>query len=109
MLSKENFSKNHIEFLRKSGKVDPAILERSIYALGLLDVLAGVGLPFIFKGGTAVMLLSESPKKLSTDIDIVSTGWAYSARGERFSGISRKNQTFSFVSTKIHYIIIILC
>lgn len=71
MLSKENFSKNHIEFLRKSGKVDPAILERSIYALGLLDVLAGVGLPFIFKGGTAVMLLSESPKRLSTDIDIV--------------------------------------
>ena len=71
MLSKENFSKNHIDHLKESRKVDPVILERSIYALGLLDVLARVGLPFIFKGGTAVMLLSESPKRLSTDIDIV--------------------------------------
>ena len=71
MLSKENFSKNHIKLLKETRKVDPSILERSIYALGLLDVLARVGLPFIFKGGTAVMLLSESPKRLSTDIDIV--------------------------------------
>lgn len=52
-------------------KVDKSILERSIYALGLLEALARVGMPFIFKGGTSLLLLLESPMRLSTDIDIV--------------------------------------
>lgn len=52
MLLEQNFSLEHIEEVRGSRKVDKTILERSIYALGLLEALARVGLPFIFKGGT---------------------------------------------------------
>ena len=46
-------------------------MERSIYALGLLEALVTVGLPFVFKGGTSLTLLLKHPKRLSTDIDIV--------------------------------------
>jgi predicted nucleotidyltransferase component of viral defense system len=31
------------------------------------------GLPFIFKGGTAVMLLQKRPKRFSIDLDIIVT------------------------------------
>ncbi len=58
-------------WVRGSRKVDKTILERSIYALGLLEALARVGLPFIFKGGTSLLLLLDSPMRLSTDIDFI--------------------------------------
>lgn len=64
MLSEQNFSLEHIEDVRGSRKVDKTILERSIYALGLLEALARVGLPFIFKGGTSLLLLLDSPMRL---------------------------------------------
>ena len=47
------------------------MLERTVYAFGLLEALARVGMPFIFKGGTCLMLLMEQPRRLSTDIDII--------------------------------------
>lgn len=71
MLSKENFNEEHIRNLQKNSKRDPLLLERAIYAFGLLEALAIVGLPFIFKGGTCLMLLMEKPRRLSTDIDII--------------------------------------
>lgn len=71
MLARENFTINHINEVKDNKKVDPAILERSIYALGLLEALAKVKMPFIFKGGTSMMLLLDKPKRLSTDIDII--------------------------------------
>ena len=71
MISKLNYSLEHIEEVRGLKKVDKTILERSIYALGLLEALARVGLPFIFKGGTSLLLLLDSPMRLSTDIDII--------------------------------------
>ncbi len=37
----------------------------------LLEGLFKSGLPFIFKGGTALMLLMNSAKRLSIDIDII--------------------------------------
>ena len=46
MILEQNFSIEHIEEIRGSRKVDKTILERSIYALGLLEALARVGLPF---------------------------------------------------------------
>ena len=61
----------HIEDIKSSRKVDKTILEKSIYALGLLEALATVGMDFIFKGGTSFTLLLDSPKRLSTDIDII--------------------------------------
>ena len=52
MLSKDNFSKEHIDELRAKYKRDPALLERTIYAFGMLEAITQVNLPFIFKGGT---------------------------------------------------------
>lgn len=71
MLSKYNFSKEHIDELKVKYKRDPALLERTIYAFGMLEAIAQVKLPFIFKGGTCLMLLLNNPARLSTDIDII--------------------------------------
>ena len=71
MISKESYTLEYIEYMKGSRKVDKTILERTIYALSLLEALARAGLPFIFKGGTSLLLLLDSPKRLSTDIDII--------------------------------------
>jgi len=71
MLAKENFSLEHINELREATKLDPALLERCVYAFGLLESIVRVGMPFIFKGGTSLMLLLAHPMRLSTDIDII--------------------------------------
>ncbi len=71
MITKESFAENHIRNLQKTSKRDPVLLERAVYAFGLLEALARVGMPFIFKGGTCLMLLMDTPRRLSTDIDII--------------------------------------
>lgn len=71
MIIKENYSEEHIRVLQKISKRDPGLIERTLYAFGLLEALAKVGLPFTFKGGTSFLLLLEKPMRLSTDIDIV--------------------------------------
>lgn len=71
MIRRESFSEEHIRLLQKNSKRDPGIIEKTIYAFGLLEALASTGLPFIFKGGTCLMLLLDKPKRLSTDIDII--------------------------------------
>ena len=57
--------------LQRESRRDPALLERTIYAFGLLEAIALAGLPFVFKGGTCLMLLLKEPHRLSTDIDII--------------------------------------
>lgn len=71
MLKRENFTEEHIRNLQQSSRRDPVLLERAVYAFGLLEALARVEMPFIFKGGTCLMLLMDSPRRLSTDIDII--------------------------------------
>lgn len=71
MLKKENFTEEHIRMLQRESRRDPALLERTIYAFGLLEAIALAGLPFVFKGGTCLMLLLKEPHRLSTDIDII--------------------------------------
>lgn len=71
MLKKENFTEEHIRELQKASRRDPILLERTVYAFGLLEAITRVGMPFIFKGGSCLMLLLKEPKRLSTDIDIV--------------------------------------
>ena len=61
----------NIQRLQKNYKKDPALLERVVYAFGLLEALCLAGLPFVFKGGTCLMLLLKHPMRLSTDIDII--------------------------------------
>lgn len=71
MLRQENFSEEHIRELQRTSRRDPVLLERAVYAFGLLEALVKVGTPFIFKGGTSLMLLMQHPRRLSTDIDII--------------------------------------
>lgn len=71
MIDKITYEKEYIERLQLESKNDPMLIERTIFAFGLLEALVRVGLPFIFKGGTCLMLLLEKPKRLSTDIDII--------------------------------------
>jgi predicted nucleotidyltransferase component of viral defense system len=71
MLMNDSFTLEHIKKIRGRTNVDISILERCMYALALLEALVQVGMPFIFKGGTSLLLLLEKPSRLSTDIDII--------------------------------------
>ena len=52
-------------------KADKILIEKVIRALLLLEGLAQTGLPFIFKGGSSVMLLQQNPRRFSIDVDII--------------------------------------
>ena len=55
----------------RENKADRILVEKAIRALALLEGLANSSLPFIFKGGTALMLMFQKPHRLSIDIDII--------------------------------------
>ena len=65
----------HIDWIKeasaKNNKADKILVEKVVRALLLLEGLSASGLQFIFKGGTALMLLQGSTKRLSIDIDII--------------------------------------
>ena len=71
MILKETFTKKHIDEIIKDKKCDPAILERAIVALGLVEALVKSNCNFIFKGGSSLMLLLPDINRLSTDCDII--------------------------------------
>jgi predicted nucleotidyltransferase component of viral defense system len=74
MISRESFTVDWINRKRqekKYSKVNPPIIEKMIHALGLLEALVRQGLAFIFKGGTALVILLDEPKRFSVDIDII--------------------------------------
>lgn len=50
---------------------DKILVEKAIRALRLLEGLVDEKVEFVFKGGTSLMLLLESIKRLSIDIDII--------------------------------------
>ncbi len=59
MLVKENYTADNIFRLQSETETDPSIIERTIFAFGLLEAIRSVDMPFIFKGGTSLMLLQE--------------------------------------------------
>ena len=71
MLLRENFTAEHILKLREETGADPSILERTIFAFGLLEAIRRVDMHFIFKGGTSLLVMLDEPRRLSTDIDII--------------------------------------
>lgn len=72
MIGKNSFTKAHITSIKKTYKnLDEFLIERMIFAFGLLESLVRVNLPFVFKGGTSLVLLLNKPYRLSTDIDII--------------------------------------
>lgn len=71
MISRDVYQAEYVRFLQERYRKDPSLLERVLFAFGLLEAIATVGMPFIFKGGTALMLILDHPLRLSTDIDIL--------------------------------------
>ena len=72
MIDKENITIDWINKVSKENRnADKILVEKVIRALLLLEGLVKEKLPFIFKGGTALMLLLDSSKRLSIDIDII--------------------------------------
>ncbi|MDR0294823.1 MAG: nucleotidyl transferase AbiEii/AbiGii toxin family protein [Prevotellaceae bacterium] len=60
-----------IQVSKKYRNIDKILVEKVIRALLLLEGLAKQNIDFVFKGGTALMLLLDSTKRLSLDIDII--------------------------------------
>ena len=60
MINPDTFTAGHIRGIQQQGKQDPALVERTIFALGLLEAIARSGLPFIFKGGSVLLKNSQS-------------------------------------------------
>ena len=74
MILPETYTKPWIEGFRNQFKTaDTGIIEKMILALSLLEELANQKIEFIFKGGTALVLLFEKTLRFSTDIDIITT------------------------------------
>ena len=72
MIAKDSLQPEWIKKISaENRKADKILIEKVIRALLLLEGLVESGLPFIFKGGTAVMLLQKIPKRFSIDLDII--------------------------------------
>ncbi len=70
MINKDSLKIEWITETAKKHKSDPILVEKVVRALYLLEQLKKSNLDFIFKGGTALMLLLPEPKRFSIDIDI---------------------------------------
>lgn len=97
MLLHENYTAEHITELRDRTGADPSILERTVFAFGLLEAIKSVGMPFVFKGGTSLLVLLEHPRRLSTDIDIIVEKGA-----DVDDYIDKAGKVFPFVSVEEH-------
>ena len=71
MIDKSVYEIDYIRELQQRYSADPGLIERALYAFGLLEAIKSVGMPFCFKGGTSLMLILDKPARLSTDIDII--------------------------------------
>jgi len=72
MISKDSLQIDWIDNVSSANrKADKILVEKVIRALMLLEGLVKQNLNFVFKGGTALMLILDSSKRLSIDIDII--------------------------------------
>lgn len=74
MITDKSFAKEWIQRLKAENpkaSINPPLLEKMIYALSLSELLQLNGLDFIFKGGTSLILLLDTPQRFSIDIDII--------------------------------------
>lgn len=72
MISEKSLTIEWLETVStRNNKVDKILIEKVIRALLLLEGLAESKISFVFKGGTALMLMFGSTRRLSIDIDII--------------------------------------
>jgi hypothetical protein len=75
MIHKDSLTKEWIMQFREKPELkknDPALIEKMIFALYLLECLAKQPFDFVFKGGTSLILLLDESYRFSIDIDITS-------------------------------------
>lgn len=73
MIAPECFSSDWVERCRADfGAGSSLLVEKTIHALALLDALARRDVPFVFRGGTSLLLRLPRLRRLSIDIDITS-------------------------------------
>jgi predicted nucleotidyltransferase component of viral defense system len=68
------FTKEWLETVKQEHSqwsINPPLWEKMLYALSLVELLAQHDLNFVFKGGTSLVLLLDTPKRFSIDIDIM--------------------------------------
>ena len=51
MIDKQIYEMDYIRQLQRKYSADPGLIERALYAFGLLEAIQSVGMPFCFKGG----------------------------------------------------------
>lgn len=75
MILESNHTKEAIQEITQTsfkGK-DPQLVEKILKALTLLELLAKEKVKFTFKGGTCLLLLLDTPRRFSIDLDIIVT------------------------------------
>lgn len=71
MINTVSLEEEWIRTIARKQKSDPILIEKVVRALCLLELLQQSKLQFIFKGGTALMLMQAEPRRFSIDIDII--------------------------------------
>lgn len=97
MLSREIFTMEYIRELQKQYKKDPGLLERVMYAFGLLEALTQVGMKFVFKGGTSLLLLTEHPLGVKKELEIMKQLYDITTLSEIFSNQQELWETYDRV------------
>jgi predicted nucleotidyltransferase component of viral defense system len=111
MIARKSITKEWIEAVAKSKKADKMLVEKVVWAFILLEGLVESGLDFIFKGGTALVLLFDSSKRLSIDIDIIvpdkskdlSEIIAQLSKTKGFTGFEKQERMVNSQIEKEHY------
>lgn len=70
MIPKNNCTKQYILDLADKYNISPTLMCKNIFVLYTLDAMTTVKLPFILKGGTALLFLSNHLFRVTQDIDI---------------------------------------
>jgi len=76
MIDNKSFTREWLDSFRakkEHKRINVTILEKMVHAFSLLEHLKIVGLDFVFKGGTSLVLLLEEGNRFSIDIDIISS------------------------------------
>ena len=72
MLKEKCFELKWINDIKKNNnQLHSVYVENTIYAFELLSELVKLGIDFVFKGGTSLLIHFLEPRRLSTDVDII--------------------------------------
>lgn len=72
MIAKDTLKPEWIQKVSaENRRADKILVEKVIRALLLLEGLVQTGLPFVFKGGSSVMIRQKIPRRFSIDVDII--------------------------------------